>query len=302
MATVVMIPSAWFLIEGLVRNAVDTTKKAMTIKLDAQDQALRQQIITQETLLKNELLFITLSNTLSQLSQKPIIPDTQIHNLMNSLTKVSKVKEIDKKPIFSDILSRIITIFAHYNKEQYLQKTAILFPTLIAHSQEIHTQLLFYYGTQLLADTDIKHLQTSHNFKTLKTYINYAERSKNEQNSLAVKALVYFHLANNKRNPTTLSLLKSASHLKIRKRAEFLRNILRNTKPHFWQNNPSPLDYRIAKTASQFVTAYQSELETLASSNGVKETLLKMYAHAITPENIKISKYMVYFFYKLSPH
>lgn len=300
MVAVLMMPAAWFLIEGLIRHAVENLSDEVAANLSEKEKELKTQMNQIEDAVQKELLFIKVSNAASQLSLRSYIPTEQVKSLMETLETVSKVPAIKDRPEFIDVLDRIVHTFVRYGYEDYLHAIVSLFPDLIDKSEDINSQLLFFYGRRVLAKTHIDSIKNSLDFQRMEQYVRTAELHKKEQNSLSIKALAHFHLAHDKRDPIGLDLIRSAAYLGIKSRAQFLWYVIQNTNPQFWQNNPSPLDHRVAKITNQFVTTYKSELDSLASTNGVKETLLKFYDNANMPEDVRLAKHVLYFFYKVS--
>lgn len=297
---VILAPAAWFAVKNFIHTAVENVNREVNENVARVNKEIADEISQLKKNVNDELLYLKISHDTQVMQQRITLQPNEVVNLVEDLEVIAQIPAIKERPGFMSVVEETVNTLLQHGYEDVIEKIGQLFPDVMPYSENINEALTVYYGMKVLSRVDVNHLRDSIDVKRFEDYSRRLSLNKGEIRALPMQILVSFHLEHDQRNAVTTSLLNSVVNLGFAERAQILWNIMRGSDPLFWQQNPTPTDFRIAKVANEFVRAYQSDLFALANSNGVKETIVNMYEYANRIEDIRLGKHILYYFYKIS--
>ncbi|MGD9153087.1 MAG: hypothetical protein PVG30_05475 [Gammaproteobacteria bacterium] len=296
---VILAPAAWFSIKTIVRQEVERERAGLLKTVDNIQLTVNNNTQELKKFIDGQLQYINFANQATIMNLQPSVSASEVQELMGEVDQVVKIPGIMNQKTLPFVLDNVVGVLVKFGYENYLEHIEQLFPTIIDKSEDINKKFITYYGRKILSITNLGGLQQTKYYPLFQQRVHIAESNNSEQDSLPFQILVQFHLDHNLRSTKVDNLLNSVNNLSIRKRAIVLWNLMRNTNPRFWQKNPSPSDFRISKIVNNFIKVYRTPLLSIAHANGVKETILELYENANTPEDQKLGKYIINYFYKI---
>lgn len=295
---VILAPSAWLSIKTIVRQEVNNERKSLLEKVDSVQLDVGNNANSLKKMMNEQLQYVNFTNQAAVMNLQSSVGPDEIKELMEEIQQIAKIPGIMHNKTLPFVLNNVVEVLVKFGYEDYLEELDQLFP-VIDKSEAINKKFIAYYGRKILSIMDSNDAHQAKYYKIFQNRVRVAELNSAEEDSLPFQILVQFHLSHNLRSTNVDTLLNSLNDLPIQSRAIALWTLMRNINPRFWQKNPLPSDFRVSKVVEKFVTVYHNMLLAIASTNGVKSTILNLYENANTVEDQKLGRYVINYFYQI---
>lgn len=290
---VLLAPSAWFAINNLISKAISKQTDLIEKKIienNAMIAKSQQQIVDK---IQVETMYLTAANYATFLNQNSVLSEDELNSLIKTLQDLSSHKEVINRPGFILVLTNISDSLIKFGYGSLLQEIQKKYQSIVAKSPDLSAIFLHYYGRRILSTSNTENLRDTPLFQSyMQNRFNLTENN-HEYLSLPFDTLISFHLADEVRNATTTHTIASANALTIDQKAYFIWDLLSQSDPNFFRENPAPSDFIVAQVANKLLIEYKDEINALALTNGVKESVLQRYQSARDAQEKSVGKYIL---------
>lgn len=192
--------------------------------------------------------------------------NTDRDSVMRLLDTASQNKKLRSEPVFESLLEKIIDSFYLSNNDVFVSRIYDTYQSECLGNDGIVQTLIQHYASRVLQATSRDSESFDRDLKRFHIVADSADTFGNKGLVAALRSLVAYRLADQKKTPELDAAMMSYDALNEKQRRKFKAVIKRYSDVIEMSDTPTPDLVRISKVGSAFKTAYATDLVRLQTA------------------------------------